>query len=278
MQQSRRMLAPFLKFITSVNNNKFLSQLAANRCIKTPTFYSWNRNSYRNYLHFGRTYPEDYELPMDTMPNNISEMMQQDPKTLDFFENYWYWRIRAEASLLDAENLPKKSYKQLAADLGMQIVNNENEHMVGLLELYEYLKSSPFVGPFGTIENPVLVPSVHTERIVGCTGGTGDSEHVPLWFRCREGFLYRCGECDQIFMLVKVLYSLPDGNDPFPVDPDVNDMFDLQIIEKGQKLWNSGDYVHWPVGNATYKELFLEGKWGNEIPIHLKSEIKKLVV
>lgn len=46
----------------------------------------------------------------------------------------------------------------------MQVVSEESEHMVGLLELYEYLKTAPFVGPFGTIENPVLVPSVHTER------------------------------------------------------------------------------------------------------------------
>lgn len=58
--------------------------------------------------------------------------------------------------------------------------------------------------------------------IVGCTGGTGENEHFPLWFRCREGFLYRCGECDQIFMHVRVKYSLPDGKDPFPVDPEVN--------------------------------------------------------
>ena len=47
---------------------------------------------------------------------------------------------------------------------------------LGIIELYEYLKSSPFVGPFGTIENPVLVPAIHTERIVGCVGGTGDQD------------------------------------------------------------------------------------------------------
>merc|ERR1719437_25532 len=82
--------------------------------------------------------------------------------------------------------------------MGLSTVNQKHEHVLGIIELYEYLKSSPFIGPFGTIENPVLVPAIGTERIVGCTGGTGDSEHVPLWFRCREGFLYRCGECDQI--------------------------------------------------------------------------------
>jgi hypothetical protein len=28
-----------------------------------------------------------------------------------------------------------------------------------------------FVKTLGTIENPVIVPSVHKERIVGCAGG-----------------------------------------------------------------------------------------------------------
>ena len=55
----------------------------------------------------------------------------------------------------------------------------------------------------------MFVPAIHTERIVCCMGGAGDQEHVPLWFRCREGFLHRCGECGQIFMLTRVMYELP---------------------------------------------------------------------
>ncbi|KAL8455876.1 hypothetical protein Emag_000250 [Eimeria magna] len=110
----------------------------------------------RPYLHFARTTPEDYELPIDTMPEDVERLMKTAPKDLDFFGNYWYWRLRGEATILDPETLPKKSYKQLARDMGLQVVNEESEHMVGLLELYEYLKQSPFVGPFGTIENPVL--------------------------------------------------------------------------------------------------------------------------
>ncbi|UVC54585.1 cytochrome Coxidase subunit [Theileria orientalis] len=200
------------------------------------------------------------------MPKDIDTLMKSDPQKMDYFGSYWYWRIRGESTLMDTDSLPQKSYKQLARDLGMQVVSEPSEHMLGLLELYEYLKTSPFVGPFGTIKNPVLVPSVMTERVVGCTGGSGEHEHVPLWFRCREGFLYRCGECDQIFMLVRVLYSLPDGEDPFPADPDVDDVFDNDIIAKGQFKWNTGDYVKWPVGNATYKQLFFQGKWGNPVP------------
>ena len=37
-----------------------------------------------------------------------------------------------------------------------------------------------------------------TERVVGCVGGNGDAEHVPMWLCCKERFLYICGECDQI--------------------------------------------------------------------------------
>lgn len=210
----------------------------------------------RTYLHFARAAPEDYELPAETMPKDVHTLMHKDPKVMDFFENYWYWRLRGESTVMDYETLPKKSYKQLARDMGLQVVTEQAEHMCGVLELYEYLKSSPFVGPFGTVDNPVLVPSVHNERVVGCTGGSGDNEHVPLWFRCREGFLYRCGECDQVFMLVRVLYSLPEGLDPFPVDPDINDVFDVKLIEKGQKMWNAGEYVQWPAGDSAFKDIF----------------------
>eukprot|EP00812_Abedinium_dasypus_P013585 NODE_7088_length_462_cov_171.002457.p2 GENE.NODE_7088_length_462_cov_171.002457~~NODE_7088_length_462_cov_171.002457.p2 ORF type:complete len:118 (+),score=51.66 NODE_7088_length_462_cov_171.002457:3-356(+) len=90
------------------------------------------------------------------------------------------------------------------------------------------------------------IPAIHTELIAGCTGGVGDREHVPLWFRCREGFLYRCGECDQIFMHVRVLYELPEGGEIDPIDPDVDDVFDFKLLEKGHELWNAGGMVNWP--------------------------------
>merc|ERR1712025_1093697 len=163
-------------------------------------------------------------------------------------DSYWYWRIRAESTIMDPENLPKKSYKQLCRDMGLTIVNEHAENVLGIIELYEYLKSSPFIGPFGTIENPVLVPAIHTERIVGCAGGTGDAEHVPLWFRCREGFLYRCGECDQIFMLVRVMYDADEDVQLNPIDPDVDDVFDMKLLEQGNEVWNSAGMINWPVG------------------------------
>lgn len=204
----------------------------------------------RGYRHWWPVLPEDFELESVSMPRDMPQLMKKDPNEMEFIDSYWYWRVRAESTILDPENLPKKSYKQLARDMGLSIVNTPAEHMMGLLELYEYLKSSPFVGPFGTIENPVLIPAIGTERVVGCTGGIGDQEHVPLWFRCKEGFLYRCGECDQIFSHVRVMYELPDGGDIDPIDPDVNDVFDVKLLEQGSKVWNGedGSMMMWPMG------------------------------
>merc|ERR1711972_167766 len=92
------------------------------------------------------------------------------------------------------------------------------------------------------------IPAVHTERVVGCSGGTGDSEHVPLWFRCREGFLYRCGECDQIFMLVRVQYEVPEDANIGAPDPDVKDVFDFSLLRRAtrcgtQVAWSTGQWL-----------------------------------
>ena len=35
--------------------------------------------------------------------------------------------------------------------MGMPVVGPALEHQMGVIELYEYLKSSPFIGPFGTL-------------------------------------------------------------------------------------------------------------------------------
>jgi cytochrome c oxidase subunit 5b len=200
----------------------------------------------RGYRHWWKVLPEDFELPQESMPDDVTTLMKSNPVDLGFVDSYWYWRIRAETAILDPENLPKKSYKQLARDMGLVVVNQEAEHMMGIIELYEYLKGSPMIGPFGTIENPVLIPSITTERVVGCTGGTGDDEHMILFFRCQEGFLDRCGECDQVFMHVRVVYE--HEKLWAAKDPEVSDVFDFKLLEKGHKMWNEGEMALWDVG------------------------------
>eukprot|EP01083_Nonionella_stella_P083544 231054_1 len=57
-------------------------------------------------------------------------------------------------------------------------------------------------GPFGTEENPVLVPSRGRYRYVGCVGGyDGGAEHEIAWFCLKQGPKHRCPLCGQIWQL-----------------------------------------------------------------------------
>lgn len=210
----------------------------------------------RNYKHFWRVTPDEFGLPAHSMPRDIKKLMENPlHRDFDFLDHYWYWRMRKESTVLNPEKLVKLNWKQLAYDLGMPVVNQAMEHQLGLIELYEYLKSAPFIGPFGTVEHPTIVPAVADMRVVCCSGGVGDDEHAHLYFNCREGFLYRCGECDQIFMLVRITYAntweqdhFYDHKELFSKDPDVSDVFDINLLEGGHKMWNEKDMLRWSLG------------------------------
>ena len=103
-------------------------------------------------------------------------------------------------------------------------MNESAKHVFSLIELHEHLNSSHFFGSFGTIGNPTLVSVILNERFVGCGSGNGDAEHVPQQFHCKEGFLDKRGECEQIFMLSSLL-----GNAEI-------DLVDLDINEAGMSL------------------------------------------
>ena len=107
-------------------------------------------------------------------------------------------------------------------------MNEWAKHVFSLIELHEHLNASHFFGSFGTIESPTLVSVILNERFVGCGSGSGDAEHVPQQFHGKEGFLDRCGECEQIFTLSCVMYSLL-GNAWI-------DLVDLDINEAGMRL------------------------------------------
>ena len=102
-------------------------------------------------------------------------------------------------------------------------MNESAEQASGLIELHVHLKSLHFLGSFGTIENPTLVSAVTNERVAGCRGGNGEAEHVPLQLHGKEGFLDRCGACDQIFLLACVMYGLLGSAGIDFVDLDVNE-------------------------------------------------------
>lgn len=61
-----------------------------------------------------------------------------------------------------------------------------------------FLKDPLRVDHYGTLENPIIVPSTEDSRIVGCTGFPKYS-HFPLWFNLIG--TNRCHECGQAFRL-----------------------------------------------------------------------------
>ncbi|CAD7957774.1 unnamed protein product [Amoebophrya sp. A120] len=223
---------------------------------RSPLLRPGAQQQIRHYRHWHAPAVDDFTLPPHSMPIDIKEILKDPSKReFDFLDHYWYWRIRKESTIMHPERLVTLTYKQLAYDMGMPVVSDVLEHHMGIIELYEYLKSSPMIGPFGTVENPVIVPSLSDIRQVCCTGGTGDNEHDAMFFHCREGFLYRCGECDQIFMLVRVTYgnswvdeSYKDHKEIFAKDPDVDDVFDIKLLERGHRMWNSSDMLRWEMG------------------------------
>ena len=38
-------------------------------------------------------------------------------------------------------------------------------------------------------------------------------------------------------MLGRVMYEVPEDVDINPIDPDVNDVFDMNLLEKGNEVW-----------------------------------------
>jgi len=104
-----------------------------------------------------------------------------------------------------------KKEERLAGSL--EQLNEINMQLTGLEEwelAHEDQGWSMFHAPlmlkghhFGTLDNPVLVPSAHKERIVGCVGGPDELAHEVLWHNLREDKPdLICLECGQVFARV----------------------------------------------------------------------------
>ena len=127
-------------------------------------------------------------------------LMRKDLQQLSCFDSCWGLSVFAESTVvLVSQNLPKLSYKQLCRDMELTLMNVSAEQAFSLIELHEHLNSSHFPGSFGIIESSTLVSAIV---------GNGEAEDLPQQFHCKEGFLDRCGECEQIFMLPCVMCSV----------------------------------------------------------------------
>eukprot|EP01115_Flamella_aegyptia_P008901 TRINITY_DN3728_c1_g1_i1.p1 TRINITY_DN3728_c1_g1~~TRINITY_DN3728_c1_g1_i1.p1 ORF type:complete len:167 (+),score=44.54 TRINITY_DN3728_c1_g1_i1:60-560(+) len=83
----------------------------------------------------------------------------------------------------------------------------EREELLAELEGKQQFIDSYITGPFGTIEEPVIVKSVFDTRIVGCVGGEDEKAHDLLWHEVTDGKLTVCAECGQAFKLQKIAYD-----------------------------------------------------------------------
>jgi len=66
--------------------------------------------------------------------------------------------------------------------------------------------------------------------------------------------MYRCGECDQIFMLVRVTYANSWDEDflhtdeIYAKDPDISDVYDVNLLSGANEMWNKNGSLRWNTG------------------------------
>jgi len=126
---------------------------------------------------------------------------------LKFSKKMLEWRKLEEPKYLQ----PQQAYEEgvvesafgyvgykLRAELDYRVVGGRGGVDTG----QNYWDDNFLYGPFGTEENPVLVPSRGRYRFVGCVGGyDGTAEHEIAWFCLKQGPKHRCPLCGQIWQL-----------------------------------------------------------------------------
>ncbi|EEB05950.2 cytochrome c oxidase subunit IV [Schizosaccharomyces japonicus yFS275] len=58
----------------------------------------------------------------------------------------------------------------------------------------------------GTVQDPIIVPSLDPYRYIGCTGSPADS-HPIVWMTVKEGKLRRCPTCGSVYRLQRHTHS-----------------------------------------------------------------------
>jgi len=126
---------------------------------------------------------------------------------LNFAKRMYEWRKLEEPKYLTYEEAANEGVIESAfgtvgykmrAELDYRVIGGR-----GGVDTHQNYYDDTFVyGPFGTEENPVLVPTRGRYRMVGCVGGyDGKPEHEIAWFALRQGPKHRCPLCGQIFQL-----------------------------------------------------------------------------
>merc|ERR1711907_125112 len=129
----------------------------------------------------------------------------------------------------------EKEFRGTLPDLELATGEEKMELLAELegKELYEqYL-----TGPFGTVQNPVIVPSVNTVRIVGCVGGDGEKAHDLIWPEVHKGRDTICVECGQVFSLKTSAHD--EHHEHIPADAIVEDVGNIttEPMPDAAKFW-----------------------------------------
>jgi len=132
---------------------------------------------------------EEFEYDLKFAKKMLEWRKLEEPKYLQHDEAIKSGTIESAFGFVGYKMRAEIDYRVIGGRGGVDTHENFYDH--------QYL-----YGPFGTEENPVLVPSRGRFRFVGCLGGyDGKPEHEVAWFALRQGPKHRCPMCGQIFQL-----------------------------------------------------------------------------
>lgn len=137
----------------------------------------------------------------------VAEYMAEKQKNVSVYP----YKTREEAGNDDEV---ASIYGNVGHKMGQELYHRVRE---GFDTEQEFYGESAIYGPFGTDDDPVLIPSMGTNRFIGCQGGhDGFLEHELVWFVVKQGPKHRCPCCGQIFKLLTTNSSHPDHRNHDP--------------------------------------------------------------
>jgi len=121
---------------------------------------------------------------------STARILSLKPATRAFSVSASRWSGPSSPSLFGEGSKPGEVPTDISQSTGLDRLQT-----LGNLEGIEAFDLNPLDSSrTGTLENPVLVYSLDSERIFGCTGSPADSHDVH-WYTITKDEIVRCGEC-----------------------------------------------------------------------------------
>ncbi|MBW0489091.1 hypothetical protein O181_028806 [Austropuccinia psidii MF-1] len=125
-----------------------------------------------------------------------------------------------------------------------QATGIERYEILSRMEGFDPFERKPLeVTHFGTLDNPVKVPSLERTRIIGCTGHPADS-HDTLYMKISSSRPRRCPECGCAY----IVDFQGDPNDPENQERPINVIHEFPG-EKPRLKWGWADMTTHTGGN-----------------------------